>query len=168
MSFSEFKQRIETEKEVIQIDYSNVNKVLSFAVIGDVHAGAWHNGELYFNQALTDKGYDPEELKLVFSQVPFDSLSLTDSHYLREFVCAGFVDGFFGANNHRTEFFRRNCPLPLEESEMEGLFYMFPTFKVGSLFKPQSEFPGFLIIHYFDNRYFEIERVLLGELDENF
>lgn len=277
------RQLEEKRREELKIDYQEVKKILTFAVIGDIHIGAWDKSEEYFQQALKrakdrevefvvllgdltqngtreefgslkkildssglsfyvvpgnhdigvevakndltnfkeffgdtfkevvwnvvdegrikrvrlflldtarwrgkeipillnseqwlwlkrdlgEKSFDPKELRLVFSQTPFDKLSLTDSHWIREFVCAGFVDGFFEADLHRTEFFRRDCPLPLHGKEMEEVSHKFPTFKVGSLFKPYREFPGFLIVHYFDNRFFEIERIFVGEIDED-
>jgi len=120
----------------------------------------------WLKEKLGNKGFDTSELKLVFSQMPFDRFSLTDVHYIRQFICESFADGFFEADLHRTERFVRNCPVPLYNEQMENVSFAFPTFKVGALFKPRGEFPGFLVVHYFDNRFFEAERIILGPLNE--
>ncbi|MBL7159447.1 metallophosphoesterase [Candidatus Microgenomates bacterium] len=117
---------------------------------------------LWIKQKLDNNVEDPSELRLVFSQTPFDKFGWTESIYLREFFCESYVDGFFEADVHRTEFFYRACPIPGWE-EKANVAQAFPTFKPGALFEPDNEFPGFLMMEYFDNHFFDIKKVFVGD-----
>ena len=124
-------------------------------MIMDKEQWLWLKGKLDGNVK------DESELRLVFSQTPFDKFG-TESYYLREFFCESYVDGFFEADDHRTEFFCRNCPISGWE-ERTDVAQAFSTFKPGALFKPDNEFPGFLIMEYYDNHYFNFKKVFVGD-----
>lgn len=103
----------------------------------------------------------PRELTLFFSQYPLDKMPLTDTLYLRSYVCRARADGFFEADSHLTERFYRSCPLEILSDRPEEGIRDFPSIKPGALGKPYRENPGFIIMNYFDNRLFEIERVVV-------
>jgi predicted MPP superfamily phosphohydrolase len=159
----------DTYREVVidKIPGKEIKKVSLFFI----DTALWREGNktllgaeqwLWLKNRMKDVTYDPQALRLFFSHYSFDKLPLTDSSYLRQYICESFADGWFEADLHRTERFLRECPVPLHNDQMEKVALKFPTFKVGSFFKPDREFPGFLIIHYFDNRFFEMERIIVG------
>ena len=115
---------------------------------------------LWLKEKLGHNEKDASELRLVFSQTPLEKFGL-ESHYLREFFCNSFIDGLFEADIHSTQHFSRDCPIAGWKHE-EDFFYSFPSFKPGALFNPRHEFPGFLIMDYFDNCFFNFKRVLVG------
>jgi len=115
---------------------------------------------LWLKEKLGNNVGDESELRLVFSQTPLEKFG-SESHYLREFFCNSLIDGLFEADIHSTQHFSRDCPIAGWEHEGD-FFYSFPSFKPGALFKPHHEFPGFLIMDYFDNHFFNFRRVLVG------
>jgi len=141
-----------------------INKVRLFLLDTSYYGSLLETGQLVWLKEEFDKGFNPEELRIVFSQAPYDKLTMSDGYYFREFICNGFIDGLFEADLHRTEFFRRDCPLPLftHKNDPETPF-RFNTFKVGALFQPEKEFSGFLMIYYLENRFVEFERIVLTE-----
>jgi len=118
---------------------------------------------LWLKQKLGDLPWKESELRLVFSQLPFDKFPWTEQHYLREFYCNAFIDGLFEADVHRSEHFFRDCPFPAWKFG-EDFYYQFPEFKPGALYQPYRQFPGFLIMDYYDNHFFGTKRAFVGDL----
>lgn len=121
--------------------------------LGDIEQMKWLEEEMYKKEKRND------ELVLVFQQTPLVKVPNLEQNYLRMYFCKQGVDGLFSADIHRTERYYSDCNCPVGLAEGYDLI---PTFIVGSIFKTK-EFPGFILMHYFKNRKFEAERILLDK-----
>lgn len=112
---------------------------------------------------FADKPFKKNELTLFFSQSPLSKFNQREKEDLTQYLCKHRVGGFFAADLHRYEQFYHDCPIDFWYENFGGDqgYNMLPVFTVGALFKPLG-FPGFLLVHYFDNRFFEIERITVG------
>ena len=114
----------------------------------------------WLENEMINRKRNEDELIFVFQQTPLVDVPTLEQNFLKINFCRLKIDGLFSAHLHLTQRYHSGC-ISLSGA-IDDSYTHIPTFIVGTIYNT-NEFPGFALMHYYKNKKFEVERVLLDE-----